>query len=101
MQSRPDSSREDLLALIQLKGFIGDGKTRTHVNLDGIDFPIPYARSGAGVDPTDVAGCGFTRWEMNQLSNSPDAWNRVTQYRGGREGLFNSRISRFGRVGDW
>lgn len=69
----------------QLQGFIADGTTRIHVNLDGIDDPISYAKSGAAVDPTDVGGRGFTRWEMNQLSNSPDAWGRVSWYRGGRK----------------
>lgn len=68
----------------QLRGFIADGKTRIHVNLDGIDDPISYAASGRGVDPTDVGGRGFTRWEMYQLSQNPAAWNRVTWYRNGR-----------------
>lgn len=71
----------------QLKGFIADGKTKIHVNLDGIDDPVAYARSGANVDVTDVGGRGFTRWEMYQLSISPDAWSRVTWYRkGGKAG---------------
>lgn len=68
----------------QLKGFIGDGKTRIHVNLDGIDDPVSYAASGRGVDPTDVGGRGFTRWEMYQLSQNSAAWNRVTWYQSGR-----------------
>lgn len=68
----------------QLQGFIADGRTKIHVNLDGIDDPISYAASGRGVDPSDVAGRGFTRWEMFQLSQNSSAWNRITWYRGGR-----------------
>ncbi|WJK40205.1 polymorphic toxin-type HINT domain-containing protein [Solwaraspora sp. WMMA2056] len=68
----------------QLLGFISDGKTRIHVNLDGIDDPVSYAASGKNVDPADVGGRGFTRWEMYQLSQSPEAWSRVTWYRNGR-----------------
>jgi hypothetical protein len=71
----------------QLQGFLTDGKTRIHVNLDGIEEGTEkaYARSGADVDVTDPAALGATRWEMYQLSTRPSAWNRVTWYREGRE----------------
>ncbi|WP_186315587.1 polymorphic toxin-type HINT domain-containing protein [Catellatospora sichuanensis] len=68
----------------QLLGFIQDGVTKIHVNLDGIDDPIAYAASGRDVDATDPLGQGFTRWEMYQLSIHPEAWDRITWYRKGK-----------------
>ncbi|MEU4423781.1 polymorphic toxin-type HINT domain-containing protein [Actinoplanes sp. NPDC024001] len=67
-----------------LKGFVADGKTNIHVNLDGIDDPIAYAASGKNVDYTDPSGRGFTRWEMYLLSQNPASWTRVKWYRNGR-----------------
>jgi hypothetical protein len=66
----------------QLKGFLSDGTTQIHVNLDGINDPAAYARSGANVNPA-VDDVGMTRWEMYQLSTNSGAWDRVTWYRGG------------------
>jgi hypothetical protein len=62
--------------------FLGSGsKTRISVNLDGIDDPIASARAGANVDPSGWEG--LTNWELHQISQSPDAWSRITWYRGG------------------
>jgi hypothetical protein len=66
----------------KLKGYLSDGTTQIHVNLDGIENPVEYAKSGAGVDPASDWE-GYTRWEMYQLSQSSGAWDRVTWYRGG------------------
>ncbi|WP_249024608.1 polymorphic toxin-type HINT domain-containing protein, partial [Couchioplanes caeruleus] len=68
-----------------LKKFVADGKTRIHVNLDGIADPKSYAASGKGVDYADPVGRGFTRWEMYLLSQSKDAWGRITFYRKGKK----------------
>ncbi|WP_405754782.1 polymorphic toxin-type HINT domain-containing protein [Streptomyces sp. NBC_00073] len=67
----------------QIEAFLQDGKTNIHVNLDGIDNPKEYAKSGEKIDPA-VDDMGYTRWEMYKLSQSPDAWPRVTWYRKGK-----------------
>lgn len=68
----------------QVDGFLSDGKTGIHVNLDGIDNPKEYAKSGESVNPA-VDDAGFTAWELYRLRESPGAWSRVTWYRNGRE----------------
>ncbi|MFD0430477.1 polymorphic toxin-type HINT domain-containing protein [Streptomyces zhihengii] len=64
--------------------FLKDGKTRIHVNLDGIDDPVAYAKLGKDLKPAPEMQ-GATRWEMYRLSQSSGAWSRVTWYRKGRE----------------
>jgi RHS repeat-associated protein len=66
----------------KLQGYLGRGSTtRVSVNLDGIDDPIASARAGANVDPSGYEG--LTNWELHQISQSPDAWSRITFYQGG------------------
>jgi hypothetical protein len=67
----------------KFQGFLAEGSTtRISVNLDGIDDPVASAQAGAQVDPSRFEG--LTNWELHQISQSPDAWNRITFYRGGR-----------------
>jgi hypothetical protein len=66
----------------KLQGYLGRGSTtKISVNLDGIDDPIASARAGANVDPSGYEG--LTNWELHQISQSPDAWSRITFYQGG------------------
>ncbi|MGW7285251.1 RHS repeat-associated core domain-containing protein [Streptomyces sp. NPDC054847] len=67
-----------------VNNFLKDGKTRIHVNLDGIDDPVAYAKLGSSLKPAPEMQ-GATRWEMYRLSQSSGAWNRVTWYRNGRK----------------
>ncbi|MET7367630.1 hypothetical protein ABZS61_17585 [Streptomyces sp. NPDC005566] len=68
-----------------MKKFLKDGKTNIHVNLDGIEDPVAYAKLGSSLKPTPEMQ-GATRWEMYQLSKSSGAWSRVTWYRKGKKG---------------
>ncbi|ROP28170.1 intein/intein [Couchioplanes caeruleus] len=67
----------------KLKSYLSSGSNkRISFNLDGIVDPVASARAGAGVDPSMYEN--LTNWELHQVSQSPDAWSRITFYRGGR-----------------
>ncbi|MFD5639159.1 hypothetical protein ACFWJM_34135 [Streptomyces sp. NPDC127077] len=61
--------------------------TKISFNLDGITDPVAAARAGKAVDPTDFEG--LTNWELYKISQSPQAWDRITWYKGGIEGAAN------------
>lgn len=67
-----------------VNNFLKDGKTNIHVNLDGIDDPVAYAKLGSSLTPEPEMQ-GATRWEMYRLSKSSGAWSRVTWYRKGKK----------------
>ncbi|BDH10616.1 polymorphic toxin-type HINT domain-containing protein [Streptomyces hygroscopicus] len=65
----------------ELKGFINDGKTPIHFNLDGITDPVALARKGKGMDP--IFDGHATAWELSLIQDNPSIWPRVTFYRNG------------------
>ncbi|MFD8499202.1 polymorphic toxin-type HINT domain-containing protein [Amycolatopsis sp. NPDC059657] len=64
--------------------FLANDKVRIHFNLDGIDDPIAYAKMGEFVDPAGTEG-HYTNWELWEISQRPDVWDRVKFYRLGEE----------------
>ncbi|MEU8800906.1 RHS repeat-associated core domain-containing protein [Spirillospora sp. NPDC048819] len=66
----------------EFKGYVGDGRTRIHFNLDGIDDPVALAKRGATIDDPIFDG-NSTAWELNIIRKNKDAWSRVTFYRNG------------------
>jgi Pretoxin HINT domain len=65
---------------VRVVKFLEHGTTRIHMNLNGIEDPVAYAKSGASVNPA-TGTQGMTRWEMYQIQQHPQAWDRVTFYR--------------------
>ncbi|MCF2525765.1 polymorphic toxin-type HINT domain-containing protein [Yinghuangia soli] len=71
----------------ELKGYVKDGRTKIHFNLDGIDDPVAAARIGARHDPRD--GEHVTAWELSLIRDNPGSWDRVTFYRRGQGSVAN------------
>ncbi|MGI5483489.1 polymorphic toxin-type HINT domain-containing protein [Streptomyces lavendofoliae] len=68
-----------------VKDFLAKGSTaRISFNLDGIDDPVGAAARGKSVDPANDFE-GLTDWELHQISESRDAWDRITWYKGGKK----------------
>ncbi|WP_285751747.1 RHS repeat-associated core domain-containing protein [Lentzea sp. NBRC 105346] len=65
----------------EFKGYVNDGKTPIHFNLNGIDDPMSAARTGRGLDP--IFDGHATAWELSYIQDNPSAWSRVTFYRNG------------------
>ncbi|MFB7453269.1 polymorphic toxin-type HINT domain-containing protein, partial [Streptomyces sp. NPDC056194] len=65
----------------EFKGYVSDGKTPIHFNLNGIDNPVAAARTGRGLDP--IFDGHATGWELSYIQDNPSAWSRVTFYRNG------------------
>ncbi|MFG2479562.1 ricin-type beta-trefoil lectin domain protein [Streptomyces fagopyri] len=59
-----------------------ESTTKISFNLDGIPDPVTAARAGKTVDPSDFEG--LTNWELYKVSQSPQAWDRITWYKGGK-----------------
>ncbi|MFG2919577.1 polymorphic toxin-type HINT domain-containing protein [Kitasatospora sp. NPDC048298] len=65
----------------EFRGFVDDGKTKIHFNLDGIPDPKDLASKGRGTDPR-VDGYA-TGWELAYIQDNPSSWDRVIFYRKG------------------
>lgn len=65
----------------EFKGYVNDGKTPIHFNLNGIDDPVAAARTGKGLDP--IFDGHATGWELSYIQDNLSAWSRVTFYRNG------------------
>jgi hypothetical protein len=65
----------------EFKGYVKDGDTPIHFNLDGIGDPVTAARIGRGTDP--VMDGHSTAWELSYIQDHPESWSRVTFYRNG------------------
>ncbi|GAA3001191.1 polymorphic toxin-type HINT domain-containing protein [Actinokineospora diospyrosa] len=68
----------------ELKGFVTDGKTPIHFNLDGIGAANAkaFAEKGRGVNPN--GGEHATAWELSYIQDNPSSWSRVTFYENGK-----------------
>ena len=66
----------------EFKGYVKNGRTQIHFNLDGIDDPVAAARVATGMDP--IFDGHATAWELSVIRDNPSAWPRVTFYRGGQ-----------------
>ncbi|MGW4434768.1 ricin-type beta-trefoil lectin domain protein [Streptomyces sp. NPDC004596] len=67
----------------KFEAYLSSGSTtKISFNLDGITDPAAAARAGKTVDPTGFEG--LTNWELYKISQSPQAWDRITWYKGGR-----------------
>jgi hypothetical protein len=61
----------------KLSTFLSSGsQARISFNLDGIDDPVSSAAAGKSVDPSGLEG--LTNWGLYRVSQSPDAWSRIT-----------------------
>lgn len=58
------------------------GHRRSRV--DDITDPVAAARAGKAIDPSSFEG--LTNWELYKISQSPQAWDRITWYKGGKIG---------------
>ncbi|GAA3924625.1 hypothetical protein Aau02nite_21460 [Amorphoplanes auranticolor] len=65
------------------RGFLKDGKTKIHFNLDGIDDWREWSRQGAEESDPDL-GYLMTAWELNQVLTNESAKSRTTFYRNGK-----------------
>ncbi|MGW5675110.1 polymorphic toxin-type HINT domain-containing protein [Streptomyces sp. NPDC003860] len=67
----------------EFRGYVNDGSTKIHFNLNGIDDPVGSSRTGreAG-DP--MMGEHVTAWELSYIEDRPSSWSRVIFYRNGR-----------------
>ncbi|MFE5033454.1 RICIN domain-containing protein [Streptomyces sp. NPDC056683] len=59
-----------------------ESTTKISFNLDGITDPVAAARAGKSVDPSGFEK--LTNWELYKVSQSPEAWDRITWYKGGK-----------------
>ncbi|WP_434096667.1 RICIN domain-containing protein [Streptomyces mirabilis] len=59
-----------------------ESTTKISFNLDGITDPVAAARAGKAVDPSGFEH--LTDWELYKISQSPQAWDRITWYKGGK-----------------
>ncbi|MGC0338950.1 hypothetical protein RKD20_003984 [Streptomyces sp. SLBN-8D4] len=67
----------------KFEAYLSSGSTtKISFNLDGIADPLAAARAGKTVDPSGFEG--LTNWELYKISQSPQVWDRITWYKGGR-----------------
>ncbi|WP_158791059.1 hypothetical protein [Streptomyces sp. NRRL WC-3549] len=52
--------------------------------MDGIDDPLAAAERGKLVDPKNDFE-GLTDWELHQIKEAPDSWDRITWYEKGKK----------------